>query len=155
MPAKFTQLLADSLTALSGRPTREATDGMLVQSGNAYVAPGGFHLCVRPSDPGLVLKTVDTPPENFCKPAVDPMLRSLIDVYGRRLFVIILTGMGTDGLLGARQAVENGGAVIAQDQDSSVVWGMPGAVAEAGLCSFVGPVDDLAATINRIALGSR
>ncbi len=155
MPAKFTQLLADSLDALSGRPTQEATDGMPVRSGNAYVAPGGFHLCIRHSNAGPVLQTVDTPPENFCKPAVDPMLRSLIDVYGRRLFVIILTGMGSDGLIGGRQVVENGGALIAQDQDSSVVWGMPGAVAEAGLCSFVGPLDELAVTINRIALGSR
>ena len=95
------------------------------------------------------LRLDDGPPENYCKPAVDPMLRSAAAIYGQGLLTVILTGMGHDGLAGGKSVIETGGTVIAQDQASSVVWGMPGAVANAGLCSAVVPLDEIATRINR------
>lgn len=96
----------------------------------------------------ITLQLSKAPPENFCRPAVDPMLRSLISVYGRNVLAIILTGMGHDGLAGARSLVENGGHVLAQDPETSVVWGMPGAVAQAGICTDVASVPVLVEKIN-------
>ena len=93
------------------------------------------------------------PPENFCKPAVDPMLRSAVSLYGGRVIAVILTGMGQDGLLGCRTLVEAGGSVLAQDEASSVVWGMPGAVAQAGICHAVLPLDRIADGIIALAGG--
>lgn len=90
------------------------------------------------------------PPENFCRPSVDPMLRSVANLYGARALVTILTGMGADGLEGSKVIVEKGGTVIAQDEQSSVVWGMPGAVATAGICSMVKPVNELADYVVRL-----
>ena len=84
------------------------------------------------------------PPESFCRPAVDPMLRSLVRCYGGRVLAVILTGMGYDGLKGGRAITDSGGSIIAQDEATSVVWGMPGAVATAGLCTSILPIDDVA-----------
>ena len=92
------------------------------------------------------------PPENFCRPAVDPMLRSLADVYGSRLLVIILTGMGSDGQRASEEVVAAGGQVIAQDKATSVVWGMPGAVATAGLCSAVLPLPEIAPYVQKLLM---
>jgi two-component system chemotaxis response regulator CheB len=97
-----------------------------------------------------VLRLLKTPPENFCRPAVDPMLRSLAQAYGGKVLCVILTGMGADGLKGAQVLVGVGGAVLAQDEATSVVWGMPGAVAAAGVCSAVLPLPALAPAIMRI-----
>lgn len=153
MPSKFTRILAENIGELTGRETVEASDGMGVRARCTYVAPGGLHLTVSGNDTGPVVRLLSTPPENFCRPAVDPMLRSLVKVFGNRVLVVILTGMGADGLKGSEGVVAAGGTVIAQDQATSVVWGMPGAVATAGLCSFVGPIGNLGKTVNRIALG--
>jgi two-component system chemotaxis response regulator CheB len=101
-----------------------------------------------------VLRLMKTPAENFCRPSVDPMLRALAQIYGRRLLVVILTGMGQDGLRGAEQVVKTGGMVIAQDEASSVVWGMPGAVANAGLCSAVLPIDEIGPFVQKTAVRS-
>jgi two-component system chemotaxis response regulator CheB len=98
-------------------------------------------------DGRVVVALTDDPPENFCRPAVDPMLRSLALAFPGRVLAVMLTGMGQDGLLGAEQVVAGGGSVIAQDEASSVVWGMPGAVARAGLCQAVLPLDELAAKL--------
>ncbi len=144
MPATFTTLLAEHIARVSGRPTFEATDGQAVAPGSIYVAPGDWHMRAEQGAGGVKLRIDQSPPENFCRPSVDPMLRSLIQVYGGRLLTVMLTGMGSDGLKGCQAVVEAGGGVIAQDEASSVVWGMPGAVATNGLCYAVLPLDRIA-----------
>jgi len=155
MPATFTTILAEHLTRVSARACGEAKDGETIEPGRIYLAPGDFHMVVEGNAPGKrVLRLLKTPPENFCRPAVDPMLRSLADSYGRRVLVTILTGMGYDGQKGAERIVQAGGTVIAQDEASSVVWGMPGAVALSGLCSAVLPIGDIRPYLLRVAARS-
>lgn len=153
MPPTFTAILAEHMTRYAGRNAAEAVDGELLQPGRIYVAPGGFHMVMEPGASGTVVRLSDAPPENSCRPAVDPMLRSLSAIYRQKLLVVILTGMGYDGLKGAKVAVEAGAALIAQDQASSVVWGMPGAVAQAGICNAVLPLSEIGKAIGRIARG--
>jgi two-component system chemotaxis response regulator CheB len=143
MPATFTTILAEHIAKASGWPCAEASDGMSLQPGHIYVAPGNFHMTVEKSGTGMVIRTNQDPPENFCRPSVDPMLRSLAAEFGGAVLTVILTGMGHDGRDGAKVLVEAGGTVLAQDEASSVVWGMPGAVATAGLCHAVLPLKDL------------
>jgi two-component system, chemotaxis family, protein-glutamate methylesterase/glutaminase len=155
MPATFTTILAEHVGRQSGWPAAEAVDGEPVRPGRVYIAPGDFHMTVEAAPGGPKLIRLDkNPPENFCRPAADPMLRSLAKAYGRRVLCLVLTGMGHDGLRGGREVVAAGGAVLAQDEASSVVWGMPGAVATAGLCSAVLPLDELAAYVRRLAMRS-
>lgn len=142
MPASFTQMLGMHIQEKTGIPTHEATEGMILESGHIYIAPGGYHLeFIRD---GHVVRThlSDAPPENFCRPAVDPMFRSLHHIYGKHILALILTGMGSDGLEGSRLLVEGNQAnyLIAQDEATSTVWGMPGAVAKANLCHAVLPL---------------
>lgn len=151
MPATFTTILAEHITRSANRPCSEAKDGDVIQSGQIYVAPGDYHMVVEAQGVQRVLRLLKTPPENFCRPSVDPMLRSMVQVYGRRILCTILTGMGHDGMRGAEQVVAAGGTVIAQDEASSVVWGMPGAVANAGLCSAVLPLTELPGQILKLA----
>ncbi|HZB93563.1 MAG TPA: chemotaxis protein CheB, partial [Stellaceae bacterium] len=151
MPATFTTILAEHLGRASGYPVAEGVDGERVQSGRIYVAPGDFHMTVEAERGDKVVRLLKTPPENFCRPSVDPMLRSLARSYGGRVLTLILTGMGHDGLAGGRGVVEAGGTVIAQDEASSVVWGMPGAVAMAGLCSAVLPLDEIGGFLAKLA----
>ncbi len=152
MPAGFTTMLADHLNRLGGPPAAEARDGEALLPGRIYVAPGDHHLLVEAHAGGLKAVLSNGAPENFCRPAVDPMLRSLSAATDGRVLAVMLTGMGQDGLLGCRAVAAAGGAVIAQDEASSVVWGMPGAVAKAGLAQWQGPPDALAGQI-RQALG--
>ncbi|MCX8502310.1 MAG: chemotaxis response regulator protein-glutamate methylesterase [Alphaproteobacteria bacterium] len=140
MPATFTTILAEHISRVSKRACFEATDGMAIEKSHIYVAPGDFHLMVGNQNGAKVLRVVLSEPENFCRPSVDPMLRSLIELYGARLLTIILTGMGRDGQIGCQKIVESGGTVVAQDEATSVVWGMPGSVATIGLCSAVLPL---------------
>jgi len=149
MPATFTTILAEHITRMSGWPCAEGKDGDIVTSGRIYLAPGDFHMTVESHGTQRVIRLNQDAPENFCRPSVDVMLRSVNHVYGARTLVAILTGMGQDGLLGGRAIVESGGTVVAQDEASSVVWGMPGAVAQAGICSAVMPLPELAAYITR------
>jgi two-component system, chemotaxis family, protein-glutamate methylesterase/glutaminase len=151
MPPSFTTILADHLKNLGGLPCVEAQDKMPVKGGQAYLAPGNYHMTIADENGGKVIKLNQNPPENFCRPAADPMLRSLVEVYGSRLFVAVLTGMGTDGFKGCQVVVEKGGAVISQDEATSVVWGMPAAVAEGGLCHAVLPIDQVGSYISNIA----
>lgn len=144
MPPVFTAILADNLAKCGDRPCVEAKDGMPVQAGHTYVAPGDYHMIAEKKESGVVLRLNQDPPENFCRPAADPMLRSLSTIYGSSLFAIVLTGMGSDGAEGAKVVVGNGGHVIAQDEASSVVWGMPRAAAEAGVCRAILPLNDIA-----------
>jgi two-component system chemotaxis response regulator CheB len=144
MPATFTKILSQHLSNVSGRDVKEAEDGDLVQGGKVYIAKGGLHMTIKKQGANNVIKLVDAPPENFCKPSVEPMLRSILDIYGERTLVTILTGMGADGREGSEAIADIGGTVIAQDEKSSVVWGMPGAVAKAGVCSAIMPLTSIA-----------
>lgn len=143
MPATFTAILANHLNELTGWESAEAKDGEKLEPGRIYVAPGDWHMAFREENRQVYISLNQGPQENFCRPAVDPMYRSLIEIYGDRVLGVILTGMGHDGLKGSRDIVKAGGTILAQDEQSSVVWGMPGAVATAGLCSKVLPIDEL------------
>jgi len=154
MPATFTSLLADHISRQTSMPCDEARDGDRLKEGRIYIAPGGYHLLASRDNTGVKLSLSDAAPENFCRPSVDPMLRSLTEVYDGRCLAVILTGMGSDGLKGCETLVGAGGHVIAQDESSSVVWGMPGAVAKAGLASAVLPVKDIASQLRQITMRS-
>jgi two-component system chemotaxis response regulator CheB len=155
MPATFTKILAEHIKTRTGWNAAEAIDGEAVVGGRVYVAPGNFHMVIKTKDGGKRVYLTEDPPENFCRPSVDPMLRSLVDAYRGRITVAILTGMGHDGREGCRGVVAAGGQVIAQDEASSVVWGMPGAVANAGLCSAVLPLGEIGAKLRSIATTGR
>ncbi len=137
MPPIFTRLLAERLQSLTKLRIREAADGMRVDSGSVYIAPGDYHMRVAKRGQDKVVALDRAEPENFCRPSVDPLFRSVADVYGGAVIAVILTGMGQDGRLGVERLRREGAWVIAQDQASSVVWGMPGAVARAGLADVV------------------
>ena len=162
MPAAFTPLLADQLTRLGSLPCLEAKNDTALAPGHVHIAPGGRHLLIRrstscrsaPNDGATLLSSIDdSPPENFCRPSVDPMLRSAASACNGKVLIVMLTGMGQDGLAGTRALVQAGGAAIAQDEASSVVWGMPGAIARAGLCHAVLPIASLAERTARILQG--
>jgi two-component system chemotaxis response regulator CheB len=155
MPPTFTSVLAEHLARISGRPVHEAAHGEPVTSGNIYVAPGGRHMRVARGQGGPKIAIGDDPPINFCKPAVDPLLSSAATIWGPRSLALVLTGMGADGTRGAAEIVAAGGSVIAQDEGTSVVWGMPRSVAVAGLCSAVLPLPQIGAKINRLFAGDR
>lgn len=151
MPPTFTKILAGHLGAASGRSSVEAEDGMIVRNGETYIAPGDFHMIAVREGTDVVLRLITDPPENFCRPSVNPMLRSLANIYGKGLLVVILTGMGQDGLSGGRVVIEAGGTLLAQDEETSIVWGMPGAVAGAGICSAVLPLSELPGKISSLS----
>nr|WP_321454370.1 chemotaxis response regulator protein-glutamate methylesterase [uncultured Cohaesibacter sp.] len=155
MPATFTAILADHLARASGMPAAEAQDGEVVQNGHIYVAPGGKHMELTKQAGQAVVKLTDGPPVNFCKPAVDPFFESAAQVYGAAALGVILTGMGHDGAAGARHIVDAGGSIIAQDEASSVVWGMPGAAAQAGVCAAVIPLNQIGSKVMRVFRGER
>lgn len=145
MPPTFTGLLADHLMRDVNRPVFEAREGDPLVPGTVFLAPGDFHMRVTGANGRAVLRLDKEAKENYCRPAADPMLRSLVTQFGAATLAVVLTGMGSDGLEGCRRVAGAGGTVLAQDEGSSVVWGMPGAVARAGLCARVAPVEDLAA----------
>ena len=147
MPPVFTRLLAERLDSQSQLSVLEAADGMAVSAGNVYIAPGGSHMLVRRSGDAVVISLSDAPPENSCKPSVDVLFRSAVAVWGAGLLAVMLTGMGYDGLKGSQALVAAGGSLLAQDEASSVVWGMPGAVVQAGIANEVLPIGDVAAAI--------
>jgi two-component system chemotaxis response regulator CheB len=156
MPPTFTTVLAEHLTRVCGRSVREAEHDEPVVAGSVYVAPGGRHMRIRRGRDGApTIALGDDPPINFCKPSVDPMLSAAAEVWGAAGLALILTGMGADGTSGAADVAAAGGTVIAQDEASSVVWGMPRAVAQAGLCSAVLPLSQVAARINSLFAGDR
>ncbi|MCR0981578.1 chemotaxis-specific protein-glutamate methyltransferase CheB [Roseomonas populi] len=154
MPAGFTAMLADHLDRVGPLRVAEARDGEPLRPGRAYLAPGDRHLLVERGASGLVARLRDDPPEHFCRPAVDPMLRSAQRACDGRVLAVILTGMGQDGLAGCRALAAGGAVVLAQDEASSVVWGMPGAVARAGIARELGPPERLAARVAALAAGT-
>jgi two-component system chemotaxis response regulator CheB len=154
MPPLFTKLLAERLDAASALRVREAVTGSVLQPGEAWVAPGDHHMVVSREAGKVVLRLNQGPPENSCRPAVDPLFRSVAQAYGPAALCVVLTGMGSDGLRGCEAVCEAGGRVLAQDEASSVVWGMPGMVARAGLAEQVLPLGSIApAVVGRVLLG--
>jgi two-component system, chemotaxis family, protein-glutamate methylesterase/glutaminase len=155
MPPTFTTVLAEHLRRISGRGAREAEDGEPILAGGIYLAPGGRHMRVVRDGDIVKIALGDDPPINFCKPSVDPLFSTAAAVWGPSVLAVVLTGMGTDGTHGAADIVAAGGSVIAQDEATSVVWGMPRSVAQAGLCSAVLPLDQIPGKILRLLSGSR
>ncbi len=155
MPPTFTTVLAEHLSRIGGRGAHEAEDGEPVLAGGIYVAPGGRHMRVARDQNGIRIVLGDDPPINFCRPSVDPLFSSAAQVWGSSALAVVLTGMGSDGCHGAADIAAAGGSVIAQDEASSVVWGMPRAVAQAGLCSAIMPLTDIAPKIIRLFSGVR
>jgi two-component system chemotaxis response regulator CheB len=155
MPPTFTTILAEHLARASGRPAREPADGELIAPATIYLAPGGRHMRAVRRQGQPVIALDDGPPVNFCKPAVDPLFQSATEIWSNAILALILTGMGHDGTQGAATVVAHGGSVIAQDEATSVVWGMPGSAANAGLCSAVLPIDQIAPKIVRLFQGDR
>jgi two-component system chemotaxis response regulator CheB len=149
MPPLFTRLLAERLAAATGRDVKEATAGERLEDGMVRIAPGERHLVLVRDGGGVRTELSDGPPENSCRPAADPMLRSVATLFGARALVVVLTGMGRDGAAGAEAVRRAGGAILAQDEASSVVWGMPGAAVHAGVVAFQGPPEALAAETGR------
>jgi two-component system chemotaxis response regulator CheB len=155
MPPTFTAVLAEHLARIGKCSVHEAMDGEEISTGSVYLAPGGRHMKVSRRDGTAVISLEDGPLVNFCKPAVDPMFASAAEVWGSKVLALVLTGMGADGLAGARKIVAAGGHVFAQDEATSVVWGMPGQVTNAGLCSAVLPLPEIAGKLTRLFTGER
>jgi two-component system chemotaxis response regulator CheB len=150
MPPTFTRLLAQRLDARSALEIREAQDGDVVRAGRVLLAPGDYHVRLQRRGAEVVARLDQGTPENFCRPSVDVLFRSAAQVYGDACLAVVLTGMGSDGARGAAEIVAAGGRVVAQDQETSVVWGMPGAVAQAGLVSQLLPLADVAPALTRL-----
>ena len=155
MPATFTTVMAEHLSRVGGRGAHEAEDGEPVLAGGIYIAPGGRHMRVVRNGDAVRIAIGDDEPIHFCKPAVDALFSSAAAVWGPSSLALVLTGMGADGTLGAADIVAAGGSIIAQDEATSVVWGMPRSVAQAGLCAAVLPLDQIAPKVIRLFSGDR
>jgi two-component system, chemotaxis family, protein-glutamate methylesterase/glutaminase len=140
MPPMFTKMLAERLTANSKVKVEEAKHGAIIEPGKAYLAPGDYHLTLARAGVNVITQLNQDAPENSCRPAADPLFRSVAKSFGGNTLAVILTGMGQDGLRGAQIIREAGGQILAQDEATSVVWGMPGAVVKAGLADKVLPL---------------
>lgn len=149
MPPVFTKMFAEKLKLVSGLEVFEAVNGQPIRAGEVYVAPGGFHMVVLDTKNGFAIGLNEDPPENSCRPAVDVMFRSLVKAYGANVLGMVLTGMGHDGVRGAEAIVKAGGDVIVQDEATSAVWGMPGAVAHAGLASCMLPLEAISGELKK------
>jgi two-component system chemotaxis response regulator CheB len=155
MPPTFTTILAEHLARSSHRPAHEGVHGEVIKPGQIYLAPGGCHMRVVRQGANATIALDDGPPVNFCKPAVDPLFASAIEVWQNGILAVVLTGMGSDGMRGGKEVVAAGGNVIAQDEASSVVWGMPGAAAHAGICAAILPLNQIAPKLVRLFSGDR
>jgi two-component system chemotaxis response regulator CheB len=144
MPASFTPLLAARLTASGSMTVKEPVNGEIPLPGMAYMAPGGLHMVVTGSAARVYLGLNQEPPQNSCRPSVDVLFQSAAQVYGESVLAVVLTGMGYDGVRGCQDIKSRNGQVIVQDEESSVVWGMPGAVSQQGLADLVLPLDKIA-----------
>lgn len=153
MPILFTKILAEHLTKQTGATVVEAEHGMEARAGIFYIAPGSHHMTIATSSNVIRIELNTNPPENFCRPAVDPLFRSASASLGERALAVILTGMGHDGREGARAMVGKGALLITQDEDTSVVWGMPGAVVRAGIATTTKPLVEIAPAILDVMRG--
>jgi two-component system chemotaxis response regulator CheB len=147
MPPSFTALLAARLSAAGVVTVKEAEESEIALAGTAYIAPGGFHMTLEKSGTKTIIHLNTESPENSCRPAVDVLFRAAAEVYGGGVLAVMLTGMGYDGLKGSQVIAAKGGQIIAQDEATSVVWGMPGAVVQAGLANSVLPIEKMAEEI--------
>jgi two-component system chemotaxis response regulator CheB len=148
--AFFTDALLDMINVYSKMPAILAREGEKLEEGVVYLAPGNHHMGVVSVDGEPQIHLMFTPPENLSRPAIDPMLNSLPEVFSKDILGIILTGMGNDGLLGSKKIIESGGAIFAQDQKTSTVWDMPSKVIRAQFCSFVGSIPELCSKIEEV-----
>ncbi len=153
MPAAFTKILAERISRSSQWQCAEAASGDTLRPDHALLAPGDYHMIVVQESGTARIRLTRDPPVNFCRPAVDLTFDSARRVFGGRVLAVVLTGMGSDGREGGRRIVAEGGTIIAQDTTTSVVWGMPGAVASAGLCSAIVPIDEIPRSIASFANG--
>ena len=152
MPKLFTRTLAESLARKTTIRVVEAQDDEELKAGTVYIAPGGSQMKVRRGDKGEVLVQItDAPAENYCKPSADYLFRSVAQVYGERALGVIMTGMGSDGVLGLRLMKRQGAQVIAQDRQSCTVWGMPRMAFEAGVVDIMLPLEEIAGEVMRWA----
>jgi len=149
MPPIFTRLLAERLSAQSQVRVDEGAPARTLEPAEAWVAPGDYHMVVARDGPSVRLHTYQGPPENSCRPAVDVLFRSVAEIYQSHALAVVMTGMGQDGFRGSERIKDAGGQVLAQDEATSVVWGMPGFVANAGLADKVLPLVELAPEICR------
>lgn len=154
MPAMFTAVFAEHLQSLLSVPAREAKDGDAVLPGTILVAPGGRHMGVTISGGKPVIRLTDGPPENFCRPAVDVLFREAATIFGASALATVLTGMGSDGTHGARHLAKAGATIIAQDEATSIVWGMPGSVVKAGLAHEILPLEAIGRSLKGLITGS-
>jgi two-component system chemotaxis response regulator CheB len=147
MPKEFTKHLSDRLTKFCNHPVTEAVDGQPLKRGDVILAPGGIHIEIVKDRAGCHLAYNHGPPENSCRPSADVLFRSAASIFGKNTLALVLTGMGSDGFLGSQAITATGGTVIAQDEPSSIVWGMPGQVVRAGLADSVLPLDRIGSDI--------
>jgi two-component system, chemotaxis family, protein-glutamate methylesterase/glutaminase len=154
MPPVFTSVFAEHLRAQTGLPAHEGIEGEVLKAGQIYVAPGGRHMGLAKDGNTISIRLDDTPPVNFCRPAVDVLFRDAAQIFGNSILSVILTGMGSDGTVGARAIVEAGGLVYAQDEASSTVWGMPGSVVKAGYAHHIASLDDMAGALKSVITGN-
>lgn len=155
MPPVFTRLLADRLASKAAIPIEEGAAGVSLVPSHSWIAPGNFHMTVKRAGVNWRLDLNQDSPENSCRPAVDVLFRSVAEVCGAHALAVVMTGMGSDGVIGARHIRDAGGEVLIQDESSAVVWGMPGLVYAAGLADGVYPLDQLASEIIRRVMQSR
>jgi two-component system, chemotaxis family, protein-glutamate methylesterase/glutaminase len=151
----FTEALCVTLGRASRLPVAHAKPGRRLVPGQVVVAPGGTHVLLEAAPKGAMLRFSSSAPVNGVRPAADPLFSSAAKLYGSRVLAVVLTGMGQDGLHGAQEIVEHGGAVVVQDEATSTVWGMPGCIAKAGLASLIAPPDELAFNVERRCRGAR
>lgn len=156
MPAVFTKALADRLDSKVASTVVEAESGMRLEAGICYIAAGGKHLTLkRHAEHDVRIALDEGPPVNGCRPSVEPLFSSAAELYGERLAAVVLTGVGKDGLSGATVIAENGSTLIVQDEATSVVWGMPGVIAEAGCATDVLPIQEIGSAISRLRLSRK
>lgn len=149
MPPVFTAQLANRLDRMTVSPVVEATEGTVLRPGQIYIAPGDFHMEFGGNAGAAIIKLTKTPPVNFCRPSVDVMFKAAVKVFGGEMLAVVLTGMGQDGRNGCQDVLDAGGRTLVQDENTSVVWGMPGAVATSGLADRILPIDEIASAITR------
>jgi two-component system chemotaxis response regulator CheB len=154
MPPMFTAVFADHLRTQFGVRACEPEHGAPLSAGTIFVAPGGRHMGLSAGSGGPTIRLDDSPPVSYCRPAVDVLFRDAATVLGRQALAVVLTGMGSDGTQGARHLVQAGCAVIAQDEATSTVWGMPGSIAKAGLAQDILPLDMIGPTLKGHITGS-
>jgi two-component system, chemotaxis family, protein-glutamate methylesterase/glutaminase len=155
MPPLFTRMLAERLNKKTAIRVHEGSPGMKLEPGHAWIAPGDHHMIVERHGTAVQLATNQGPPENSCRPAVDVLFRSVAAAFGANTLAVVLTGMGSDGVLGSKVVRGRGGRVYVQDEASSVVWGMPGQMAAAGFSDNIFPLNAMAAEIDRHTRASR